>query len=110
MFDHALETVPNLAVRQDLLKARAVLEQNGGFDEAFDKPETVEARFSQIIATSAIAGKLDSGLDYVVALATDRLEYWLDLFCQGSLRLMGYAIAMSIAGTVWFCLTYSRGR
>jgi type II secretory pathway component PulF len=110
MFDHALETVRNSAVRRDLLKARHVLERNGGFDEAFNEPVLVESRLSGIIATSAMAGQLNSGLDKVVALSTEQLEHTLTLFNQLFFRLMGYAVAMSIVGTLWFCLQYSQGK
>ena len=107
MFDYALETVRNSAVRRDLLKARHVLERNGGFDEAFNEPVLVESRLSGIIATSAMAGQLNSGLDKVVALSTEQLELALDMFNQLFFRVMGYTVAMSIVGTLWFCLTYS---
>lgn len=110
MFDLALETVRNSAIRRDLLQARAVLDRNGGFDEAFAQPLMLEDRLKQILATSAIAGQLEVGLDRSVTLATGQLEFTLNLFNQFFQRLVSFEVVMSIVGTFVYCLFYSSGR
>jgi type II secretory pathway component PulF len=109
IFDHALGTVRNSAVRRDLLRSRMILENNGGFDDAFLEPMLLEPGVKGILATSAVAGQLDAGLDKVVTIATDQLELALNVFNQFFLRLLTLTVGMSIAETLWICLNDPRG-
>src|ERR1019366_2199180 len=59
MFDLASQTVRHSAIRQDLLMARAVLDQNGTFEDAFGRLALLEVRFKGLIATGSMSGRLD---------------------------------------------------
>jgi type IV pilus assembly protein PilC len=105
MFDLAWQTVRNGAISQDLLKARRILVRNGSFEDAFRKPALLEDDLKEMINTGSISGKLDRCLTQIVATATQQLEMTLQIFNQFFQRLVVYAVAMSIVGTVLICIT-----
>jgi type II secretory pathway component PulF len=103
MFDLASKTVRNSAIRRDLLKARAVLEQNGTFEDAFEQLTLLEDRFKGLIATGSISGRLDQMLDKLVALETQNLEFRLQAFNNIFQRIVAFCVAMSIVETIAIC-------
>src|SRR5207342_378230 len=54
VFDVALATVQNTAIRQDLSKARPVLKDNGSFEDAFNEPELLDDSVKSTIAAGAV--------------------------------------------------------
>lgn len=106
VFDVALATVGNSAIRQDLASARPILERGGAIEEAFNEPTILSATIKSSIATGALSGRLDSSLDRIVESETVDLEVALDKFNRIYLRLVGYSVAMSIASTLLLCLFY----
>ncbi|HAB19641.1 MAG TPA: type II secretion system F family protein [Verrucomicrobiota bacterium] len=107
MLNHALETVRNSVVRRDLLQVRTVVEQDGGLDDAFLKPSLLPPNLSGIIAASAVAGRLDEGLERAAAQALATLESSLEVFNRIAFRVVSFSVATSIAGTILVCLSYS---
>jgi type IV pilus assembly protein PilC len=104
MFDLAWQTVRNDAIRQDLLKARRILAQNGTFGDAFEKPALLEDDVKGMINTGSISGQLDRSLTQIVATATQQLELTLQIFNQVFQRLVAFTVAMSIVETVLICI------
>jgi len=104
MFDLALETAGNSTVRQDLLKARAVLDAQGSFEDAFGQLTLLEDRFKGMIATGSVSGRLDETLTKLVALETQDLEFRLQAFNNVFQRVVAFCVAMSIVETLTICL------
>ena len=88
MFDLAWRTVRNDAIRQDLLKVRQILSENGTFGEAFGKSALLEDDIKGMIHTGSISGKLDRSLAQIVETATWQLELTLRTFNQFFQRLV----------------------
>ena len=110
MFDLALQTVRNGAVRLDFSKARRVLENHGTFGDAFNEPSLLDETEKGLIATGALSGTLDQSMERIVEMGRERLDQTLRVFNWFFLRIMAYAIAMSIVGTILMCLNYSGAR
>ncbi|MGA9451666.1 MAG: type II secretion system F family protein [Verrucomicrobiia bacterium] len=104
MFDLAWRTVRNDAIRQDLLKTRRILAENGTFGDAFGKPALLEDDLKGLINTGSISGKLDRSLTQIVEMATQQLETTLRIFNQFFHRLVAITVAMSIVETVLICI------
>ena len=107
MFDLAAQTVSNLAIRKDFLSARAVLEENGAFEDAFGEPLLLEDHLKSSIAAGALSGHLGSSLDQIIKSQRAELDVKLDLFNRIFYRLVALSVAMSIVGTLLLCLNYS---
>ena len=104
IFDLALATVRNDAIREDLAQARYILEEQGGIDDAFEQPALLDHEVKGRIMTGAISGKLDQALGQIVEQATWQLELKLQLFNQIFQRIVVFAVAMSIVETIFICL------
>jgi type II secretory pathway component PulF len=104
MFDLACQTVGNSAIRQDLLKARQTLEQNGSFGDAFSKPTLLEDDLKGMINTGSLSGQLDRSLTRIVETATRQLDLTLQIFNQFFQRVVAFSVAMSIVETVLICI------
>lgn len=107
MFDLALRTVSNSAVRDDFLSARDILGENGAFEDAFSAPQLIEDRLKSSIAAGALSGHLGTSLGQIVKQETVELEFTLDLFNRVFQRLVAFSVSISIAGTLYLCLTYT---
>lgn len=110
MFDLALSTVRNSAVRRDFSKARRILERQGTVGDAFEEPSLLEDQIKGLIATGSLGGQLDTSLTQVVGIATQQLEFRLKLLNQFLQRLVAFEVAVAIADTVLMCLLYPPGR
>jgi type II secretory pathway component PulF len=108
IFDLALQTVGNLAIRKDLLSARAVLEENGAFEDAFNEPVLIEDELKSSIAAGALSGHLGTSLGQIVKVETAALELSLERFNRIFQRLIAFGVTLSIVGTLLLCLSYSR--
>jgi len=106
MFDLAFQTVRNSAIRRDLSKARAVLDQNGTFEDAFGQLTLLEDRFKGLIATGSMSGRLDEMLDKLVALVSEQLEFTLQAFNNVFQRIVAFCVAMSIVETITICTLF----
>ena len=106
MFDLAWQTVRNDAIRQDLLKARQILEQNGTFGDAFETSTLLEDDIKGMINTGSISGQLDRSLTKIVETATQQLETMLQIFNQLFHRLVAFSVAMTIVETVTICVLF----
>jgi type II secretory pathway component PulF len=106
LFDLASETIRNSAMRQDWLKARPVLEQNGAFEDAFGQLTLLEDRFKGLIATGSISGRLDQMLDKLVVLVTEQLEFTLQAFNNIFQHIVAFSVAMSIVETIAVCTSF----
>ena len=104
MFDLAWRTVGNLVIRDDLLKARRILAQNGTFGDAFTRVELLEDGIKGTIHTGSLSGRLDRSFTQIVETATQQLEMTLQLFNQLFQRLVAFSVAMSIVETVLVCV------
>jgi type II secretory pathway component PulF len=110
MFDLALAAVSNTALRADLARARAVLEDNGSFQDAFNEPVLLEDTIKGSLAAGALSGRLGTALEQIIRTETALLENALDVFNRIFLRLVAYGVAMSVVGTFLSCYFYSPGR
>ncbi len=106
MFDLALRTVRNDAIRHDLLKARRIMEQNGTFGDAFETSALLEDDIKALINTGAISGKLDQCLAKIVEKATLQIEVQLSLLNQILQRAVAFTVAMSIVETILICVLW----
>ncbi len=106
MFDLAWRTIRNDAIRQDLLKARQVLAENGTFGDAFGRSALLADDIQGMIKTGSISGKLDQSLAEIVETATWQLELALRTFNQFFQRLVTLTVAMSIVETVLLCVLF----
>jgi type II secretory pathway component PulF len=106
MFNLAFETVRNSAVRQDLLKARGVLDEHGNFADAFGQLTLLEDRFKGMIATGSVSGRLDETLAKLVALESQDLEFRLQAFNNVFQRIVAFCVAMSIVETITICTMF----
>jgi type II secretory pathway component PulF len=104
MFDLAWETVRNDAIRQDLLKARQILSENGTFGDAFGQSGLLDHDLKGMINTGSLSGRLDRCLTQVVETATRQLDSTLQIFNQFFQRLVAFSVAMSIVETVLICI------
>lgn len=104
MFDLALQTVRNSAIRQDLLKARRVIEQNGTIGDAFATSSLLEDDFKTLISTGSISGKLDQCLTKIVEKATWQITVQLNIFNRIFQRIVSFSVAMSIVETILICV------
>ncbi len=104
MFDLALATVGNDALRQDLLKARPILAAHGTVGDAFNEPEMIEDDAKNMITTGSLTGQLDQSLAWIVQQAAWRLEISLQVFNRIFQRLVVFSVAMSIVETLLVCL------
>jgi type II secretory pathway component PulF len=103
-FDLAWQTVRNDAIRQDLLKARGILEQNGTFGDAFEAPALLEDNIKGMMNTGSLSGQLDQSLARIVETATGQLELTLQVFNRFLQRWVAFAVAISMVDTVLMCI------
>jgi type II secretory pathway component PulF len=106
MFDLALQTVRNGAIRQDLLKARQIMDQNGTFGDAFGTPTLLDDDIKALVNTGSISGKLDQCLAKIVEKATHQIEVQLNLLNQFLQRAVSLTVAMSIVETILVCILW----
>lgn len=106
MLELASKTVRNSAIRQDLLKARPILEQNGTFGDAFGTPTLLDDDIKALINTGSISGKLDQCLAKIVEKATHQIEVQLNLLNQFLQRVVAFCVAMSIVETILVCILF----
>lgn len=104
MFDLALATVRNAALREDLQSARAILARQGSFGEAFNQPEFLDDDIKGLICAGSLGGQLEESLAQIVEQATWRLELTLQVFNQFFQRWIVFSMAMSIVETLLICL------
>jgi type II secretory pathway component PulF len=104
IFDLALATVRNDAIRRDLLAVRAVLEQHGTVEDAFEQSALLEDEFKGLILTGALSGQLDEGLMRIVEQATWQLDLSLRIFNQIFQRVVVFCVVMSLIETVLICI------
>ncbi len=104
MFDLAWQTVRNDAIRQDLLNARRVMEQNGTFGEAFATSALLNDDLKSMIDTGSLSGQLDRSLTKIVETATEQLEMTLRIFNQFFQRLVVLLVGLSIVETFFICI------
>lgn len=104
MFDLAWGTIRNRAIREDLLGAREVMEQNGTIGDAFESARLLEDDLKGIIHTGSISGRLDRSLSEIVETATQQLDMTLQIFNQFFQRVVAFSVAMSIVETLVMCL------
>ncbi len=104
ILEYASEAVGNSVVRSDFLNARPVFVQHGSFEAAFNQVRLLDARQKSIIATSAMAGCLEDGLERIVKVAHEDLEVTLNRFNAIFQRLLVFSVSMSIVGTLWMCI------
>ncbi len=104
MFDLAWQTVRYDAIRQDLLNARRIMEQNGTFGDAFANSALLGDNLKSMIDTGSISGRLDQTLTKIVETATQQLEMTLQIFNQLFQRLVVFLVAMSIVETLLICI------
>jgi type II secretory pathway component PulF len=104
IFDLALATVRNDAIRRDLLNVREILEQNGTFGDAFGTSDLLDDDLKGRIYTGSLGGQLDRSLTQIVEQATWQLELSLKAFNQFFQRLVVFCVAMSILETVFVCV------
>ena len=104
MFDLAWRTVRNDAIRQDLLKVRQILTENGTFGEAFGESALLEDDIKGMINTGSLSGQLDRSLAEIVETATWQLELTLRTFNQFFQRVVTLTVALSIVETVLICI------
>jgi type II secretory pathway component PulF len=110
VFDLALATVPNAAIRRDLTRARPVLAEAGAFEEAFAEPRLLEDSLKSSIAAGAMSGHLGSSLEQITKSETLELEILLQKFNSIFQRLVAFGVVMSVVGTVLMCMAYSPGK
>jgi type II secretory pathway component PulF len=103
-FDLALATVPNHTLRKDFAQAREVLNEGGGFEEAFSVPSSFDDTIKGTIAAGALSGHLGKSLEQIVRTETMELEVSLSKFNNLFQRLVAYGVAMSVVGTLLICL------
>ena len=103
MFDLALATVGNHALRHDLLKARAILAGDGTVGDAFNEPEMLEDDVKGMITTGSLTGQLPPSLAWIVQQAAWRLETSLQVFNQIFQRVVVFSVVMSIVETLLMC-------
>jgi len=104
IFDLAWDTVGSHAIRQDLLKARGILAENGTFGDAFEQVTVLGDEMKGLINTGAISGQLDRSLNQIVETATQQLDLTLQIFNQFFQRLVAFSVSMSIVETVLICI------
>ena len=104
MFDLALDTVRNRALREDLQKGRTALAGHQGFGEAFGTVAFLDDDIKGSIGSGALAGQLDRSLESVVQTATSELEVTLTMFNNIFQRLVALTVAMAIVETVYLCI------
>ena len=104
IFDLAWRTVRNDAIRQDLLKVRQILAQNGTFGEAFGESALLQDDIKGMVNTGSLSGQLDRSLAGIVETATWQLELTLRTFNQIFQRVVTLTVALSIAETVLICI------
>ena len=104
VFDLALATVRNEAIRQDLLQARAILAANGTFGDAFAEPALLDNDLKGRIHVGSFSGQLDRTLAQIVEQSTWQLELKLQLFNQIFQRIVVFAVVFSIVETILICL------
>lgn len=104
ILEYAAEAVGNSVVRSDFLNARPVFVQHGSFEAAFSRVRLLDSGQKSIIATSAMAGCLEDGLERIVKVAQEDLERTLNRFNAIFQRLVVFSVSMSIVGTLWMCI------
>jgi type II secretory pathway component PulF len=107
VLDLALATVRNRVIREDLAQARPVLEESGSFEAAFAEPSFLNDAIKSSIAAGSVSGHLGTSLEQIVRAETMDLELSLEIFNRIFQRLVAYGVAMSVVGTILFCLTGS---
>jgi general secretion pathway protein F len=104
MFDLALATVRNDALRRDLLPAREILAEHGTIGDAFEESTLLDPETKGLIHTGSLSGKLDQCINKIVEKAAWQLELTLRMFNQIFQRLVVFCVAMSIVETVLMCI------
>jgi type II secretory pathway component PulF len=110
VFDLALATIPNAAIRRDFARARPVLAEGGAFEEAFGEPRLLEDNIRGSIAVGAVSGHLGVSLEQITKRVTLELEVVLGVFNSIFQRLVALGVALSVVGTILMCIAYSPGR
>lgn len=108
MLDLSLRTISNSVIRRDLAKAGPVLAEGGSFEDAFGSCTLLDDSIQGALATGAISGHLGKSLAQITQAETLALTTTLEVFNRVFQRLMGYSVAMAVAGTLLFCLSYGR--
>jgi type II secretory pathway component PulF len=103
MFDLALATVRNDAIRRDLLPVREILADHGAIGDAFEESTLLDFETKGLIHTGSLSGRLDQCINNIVEKATWQLELTLRMFNQIFQRLVVFCVAMSIIETVLLC-------
>jgi type II secretory pathway component PulF len=104
MFDLAKNTVRNMAIRADFIRAREMLASGGSFEDAFESIGILEDRYKSILTTGAASGTLDQSLSLVLDMASQQLAFTLKNFNALFQRIVAFCVAMSVVETIFICV------
>jgi len=100
MIRFASQAIPNLAVRDDLLKTVREIERGETIAEAFRVPMHLIGEEKGMIAAGDISGTLEQSFDRIADATGESLEFRLALCQTFSIRLTMFTVVLSIAFTM----------
>jgi type II secretory pathway component PulF len=100
MVEMASLTIANSLIKKDFLRARQPLLDGEPIAESFSRQRLVPQVYKDEIAVGAVSGELARCLNKICEISSRMLEMRLKIFNNIFLRIISYAVAMSIVFTV----------
>lgn len=96
----AAGSADNRALRDDFLRAAAVIEKGGTIAEAFMAPATIPGELKGILLAGDHAGKLETALDTAARLTAESAQFRLLTFRKFFVRVIAAAVVFSLSMTI----------
>jgi type IV pilus assembly protein PilC len=96
----AAQAIANSVVRDDVLRAAAVVEGKGTITEAFAVPKTITESQKATIGAGEQAGKLEDALAALSRATAESVQFRLKAFQKVFFRIVTFVVTLSIAGTL----------
>jgi type IV pilus assembly protein PilC len=96
----AAQAIGNAVVRDDVLRAAAVVEAKGTITEAFAVPKTITVEQQATIGAGEQAGKLEDALAALSRATAESVRARLKVFQEVFFRIVMFLVTLSVAGTL----------
>jgi type IV pilus assembly protein PilC len=103
----AARSIANRAIRDDLVESARRIEAGATIADAFTAPKIIPEEYKEMVRTGDEAGRLEQAFATICRLTVQSLEHRLTMFNAIFLRILGYAVVASVAGTaLWLAMSY----
>lgn len=98
------DAIPNSAVRLDISRIQAGIENHDTLPEALSRPRSLPVEFRDLLVTGAVCGRLEESIDSACRLSSDRLDQTVGIALPIISKMTAYTVIGSVVTTLGLVL------